>query len=183
MFDLREHTDRMAKTLDVLGADLGKIRGGRAHAGMLDHVKVKCYGTEMPLSQTATVSSADPRTLLVSPWDRQNQQAIEKALAESDLGVGVAAEGGKIRVTVPALSEERRRELTKVVRREVEAARVAIRNIRRDGNHGIKALLKDGELGEDEAHRHETGLQKATDEFIGKIDTMSAEKEADLLRV
>lgn len=173
----------MAKTLDVLGADLGKIRGGRAHSGMLDHVKVKCYGTEMPLPQTATVSAADPRTLVVSPWDKQNLQAIEKALGESDLGVGSAAEGDKIRVTVPALSEERRHELAKVVRREVEAAKVSIRNIRRDGNHELKALLKDGEIGEDKAHWHEAELQKATDEFIGKIDTMSAEKEADLMRI
>ncbi len=183
MFNLQEYEQKMGRTLEVLVADMVKIRSGRAHAGVLDQIKVKCYGTEMPLSQTATVTVADPRTLLVAPWDKQNMQAIEKALHESDLGVGASSEGDKIRVSVPQLSEERRRELVKVVRKEVEAAKVAVRNIRRDGNHEIKALLKEGALGEDEAHRHEGDLQRATDQHIEKADAMSREKETDLMKV
>jgi ribosome recycling factor len=183
LFELKEYEARMARTLEVLATDMGKIRGGRAHAGMLDHVKIKCYGTEMPLSQTATVTAQDARVLLISSWDKQNLQPIEKSLLESDLGVGIAIEGDKIRVTVPQLSEERRGELVKVVRKEVEVAKVAIRNIRRDGNTGIKHLLKEGEIGKDDAHRLETGLQKVTDLSIEKTDAMSQEKESDLMKI
>ena len=183
MFELKEYEARMSRTLEALETEIGKIRGGRAHAGMLDHVKVKCYGTEMPLQQTASVTSQDSRTLVVSPWDKQNLQPIEKSLLEADLGIGAATEGDKIRVTVPQLSEERRKELVKLVKKEVETAKVSIRNARRDGNTEVKRLQKEGDLGEDEARRNETALQKATDQSIEKADLMSREKEADLMKV
>jgi len=183
LFDLKEYEGKMARTLEVLGASMGKIRSGRAHAGMLDHVKAKCYGTELPISQTSAVSVQDSRSLVVAPWDKQNVQAIEKAILEADLGVGAAVEGDKIRVTVPQLSEERRCELVKVIKKEAEAAKVAVRNIRRDGNSEIKGLVKEGDLGEDEARRHEAELQKATDQSIEKAEAMSHEKEADLMKV
>ena len=174
---------RMQKTLDALRADLGKVRGGRAHAGLLDGVVVNCYGAEMPLSQTASVSAADSRTLLVSPWDANNAAAIEKAIRDSGLGLNPAATSGGIRVSLPALSEERRRELAKVVSREAETARIALRNIRREGVAAVKAGVKAGEFSEDEGRRTEAKIQKITDESVAEADAATEEKKQELLSV
>lgn len=174
---------RMQKTLDALRADLGKIRGGRAHPGLLDGVVVNCYGAEMPLSQTASVSAADARTLLVSPWDSGNGAAIEKAIRDSGLGLNPAATSGGIRVSLPALSEERRRDLVKVISREAETARIALRNIRRDAVAAIKAQVKSGEFSEDEGRRLENSVQKITDESVAETDSMIEDKKQDLLSV
>ena len=174
---------KMQKTLDALRADLAKIRGGRAHAGLLDGVVVNCYGAEMPLAQTASVSAADARTLLVSPWDKNNAAAIEKAIRDSDLGLNPAASPGGIRVAMPALSEERRRDLAKVVGREAETARIAIRNIRREAVSAIKTGVKGGEFSEDEGHRLEGKMQKITDESVAEADAMTEQKKQELLAV
>lgn len=174
---------RMQKTLDALRADLGKIRGGRAHPGLLDAVVVNCYGAEMPLSQTATVVATDTRTLLISPWDTGNVAAIEKAIRDSGLGLNPATTAAGIRVSLPALSEERRRDLVKVISREAETARIALRNIRRDGVAAIKAQVKSGEFSEDEGHRMENKIQKITDESVGETDSMTENKKQELLSV
>ena len=171
---------RMQKTVDALRADLAKVRTGRAHAGMLDAVSVPVYGAEVPLPQAASVSVADSRTLLVSPWDPNNAAAIEKAVRESDLGLNPAAQGAQIRVAIPQLSEERRRDLAKIVGREAETARVAARNIRRDIVAAVKKQVKDKELGEDEGRRAENEVQKITDDAVGKIDAAAEEKVQQL---
>lgn len=174
---------RMHKTVEALQNDLAKIRGGRAHAGLLDAVVVNAYGVETPLAQTATVSAADSRSLLVAPWDPKNAPAIEKALRDSELGVSPAAEGARIRVNFPQLSEERRRELAKIVGREAETARVAARNIRRDAVGEVKRLVKNSGLGEDEGRRLENDIQKITDDAIGKIDQLAEQKQRELMTV
>ena len=175
--------NRMKKTIETIKADMAKIRGGRAHPSFLSGVMVSCYDTQMPLEQTSSVSVADAQTLAVIPWDKQNLQAIEKAIRTSDLGVNPATEGEKIHVSLPQLSEERRRELIKVVKKEIESAKVAIRNIRRDGNSEIKDALKAHEIGEDEAKRLEDSLQQLTDRNIGEIDSISTEKSQELLKI
>ena len=174
---------RMQKTLDALNADLAKIRGGRAHAGLLDDIVVNCYGAEMPLSQTASVSAADARTLVVSPWDANNAAAIEKAIRDSDLGLNPAASSGGIRVSFPALSEERRRDLVKVISREAETARIALRNIRRDAVAAVKSGVKAGEYSEDEGRRMENKIQKTTDESVAAADAMTEQKKQEILSV
>lgn len=174
---------RMQKTLDALRADLGKIRGGRAHAGLLDGIVVSCYGTDMPLSQTASVSAADARTLVVSPWDSNNSAAIEKAIRDSDLGLNPAASPGGIRVKMPELSEERRRDLVKVVGREAETAKIALRNIRREAVAAIKADVKSGAMSEDEGRRAENAAQKTTDESVAEADSLTEQKKQELLAV
>jgi ribosome recycling factor len=174
---------RMMKSVETLKNDLGKLRAGRAHPGLLDQVRVDYYGQRSPLSQVANVVASDARTLTVTPWDKGLVSAIEKAIRESDLGLNPAPAGAVIRVPLPALTEERRKELGKHVRTEGESARVAIRNVRRDANQHLKDLLKKKVITEDEDKRAEGEIQKATDKFIAEIDKLVAAKEHDLMQV
>lgn len=172
---------KMAKSVEALKHDLAKIRTGRAHTGLLDHLHVDYYGSPVPLSQVAAVSLADARTITVQPWEKKMIQVVEKAIRESDLGVNPATSGDLIRIPMPAMTEERRRELTKVVHKEAEGARIAIRNIRRDANEHLKKLLKDKECSEDDERHALVDLQKTTDRFIAEIDKVMQAKEADLM--
>ncbi len=174
---------RMAKSLETLKADLAKIRTGRAHAGLLDHVRVDYYGTKTPLNQLASVAVTDARTLTVTPWDKGSVQVIERAIRESDLGLNPATVGQAIRVPLPQLTEERRKELSKHVRAEGENAKVAIRNVRRDSNHHIKELLKKKLITEDDDKRSEDVIQKFTDRYIADVDKLVAGKEHDIMQV
>jgi ribosome recycling factor len=174
---------KMQKTLETLKADLGKVRTGRAHTGLLDHVMVDYYGTPMPINQTANVTLLDARTIAVQPWEKKMVAAIEKAIRDSDLGLNPATQGDLIRVPMPALTEERRRDLTKVVRHEAENARVAVRNIRRDANAHLKDLLKAKSISEDEERRAEEDIQKLTDKYVAEVDKALQAKEADLMAV
>lgn len=174
---------RMTKSLETLQNDLGKLRAGRAHPGLLDQIRVDYYGQRSPLSQVANIVASDARTLTVTPWDKGMVSAIEKAIRESDLGLNPAPAGTVIRVPLPALTEERRKELGKHVRAEGEAARVAIRNVRRDANQHLKELLKKKLITEDEDKRAETEIQKATDKNIAEVDKLVAAKEQDLMQV
>lgn len=174
---------KMQKTLETLKADLAKIRTGRAHTGILDHVKVSYYGTDMPINQVANVTMIDARTLGVSPWEKKMVGAVEKAIRDSDLGLNPSNMGDIIRVPMPALTEERRRDLIKVVRGEAENARVAVRNVRRDANAALKNLLKDKAVSEDEERRAQEDVQKLTDRFVADVDKLLQVKEAELLAV
>lgn len=174
---------RMAKSLETFKAELGKIRTGRANAGLLDHVRVDYYGTKTPLNQLASISVADARTLTVTPYDRGATAAIEKAIRESDLGLNPAAAGNVLRVPLPPLTEERRRDLSKHVHKEGENAKIAVRNVRRDCNHGLKELLKKKEISEDDDKRAEDAVQKMTDRFINEIDKLVAAKEREVMQV
>ena len=174
---------KMKKTLETLKNDLGKVRTGRAHAGILDHVMVNYYGTPTPIPQVANVTLIDARTIGVSPWDKKMSGAIEKAIRDSDLGLNPATMGETVRVPMPALTEERRKELIKVVRHEGENARVAIRNVRRDANNHLKDLLKQKKVAEDEERRAQDDVQKLTDRHIAEIDKLLQLKEADLLAI
>jgi len=174
---------RMRKSLEALKTDLGKIRTGRAHVGILDHVNVDYYGSPMPISQVANLTLIDARTIGISPWEKKMVGAIEKAIRESDLGLNPATQGELIRVPMPALTEERRRELTKVVKSEGENAKVAVRNLRRDANNALKDQLKAKSVSEDEERRAQDEVQKLTDRFIVEIDKMLATKEAELMAV
>lgn len=174
---------RMAKSVETLKADLGKIRTGRAHVGLLDHIRVEYYGAKTPLNQLANVSIADARTLTVSPYDKSSVAAIEKAIRESDLGLNPASAGQVIRVPLPVLTEERRRELAKHVHKEGEAAKIAIRNVRRDGNQQLKDLLKKKLITEDDDKRAEDAVQKSTDRFISEVDKLVAAKESEIMQI
>lgn len=174
---------QMNKTLTALRTDLAKIRSGRAHVGLLESVKVNCYGADMPLSQTSTVSVVDTRTLLVAPWDAQNTAAIEKALRESDLGLNAAATSGGVRVSLPPLSEERRHELTKVVGKEAETARIAVRNTRREAMTEIKSKVKNKDIGEDEGRRLEQQVDKVAEEIIQAVEDTCSKKQQELLKI
>ncbi len=174
---------KMQKSVEALKADLGKVRTGRAHTGLLDHITVDYYGNPTPLNQVANVTLIDARTLGVSPWEKRMAQAIEKAIRDSDLGLNPATVGEVVRVPMPALTEERRKDLIKVVRGEAENARVAIRNIRRDANHHLKELLKDKKISEDEERRGQEDIQKLTDRYIAEVDKVLQTKEADLMAV
>jgi len=174
---------RMLKSIDALKIDLGKIRTGRAHTGILDHVMVDYYGNYVPISQVANVSLMDARTIVVSPWEKKLVGAIEKAIRESDLGLNPASQGDTIRVPMPPLTEERRRDLAKIVRGEGENARVAVRNLRRDANNALKDLLKKKMLPEDDERRAQDEIQKLTDKSIAEIDRMLSVKEAELMAV
>ena len=174
---------KMQKSLDALKTDLGKVRTGRAHTGILDHITVDYYGTQMPLSQVANLTLLDARTIGIAPWEKKMGSVIEKAIRDSDLGLNPATQGDLIRVPMPALTEERRRELIKVVKGEAENAKVAVRNLRRDANHHLKELLKKKEVSEDDEHRAQDDVQKLTDRFIAEIDKILAAKEADLMAV
>jgi ribosome recycling factor len=174
---------KMKKTLETLKGDLGKVRTGRAHAGLLDHIVVDYYGTPTPIAQMANVTLVDARTIGVNPWDKKMAGAIEKAIRDSDLGLNPATQGDTVRVPMPALTEERRKELIKVVRHEGENARVAVRNVRRDANNHLKDLLKQKKVAEDEERRAQDDVQKLTDRSIAEIDKMLQQKEADLMAI
>ena len=174
---------KMKKTLETLKVDLGKVRTGRAHAGLLDHVMVDYYGTPTPIPQVANVNLVDARTLGVSPWDKKMASAIEKAIRDSDLGLNPATQGDIVRVPMPALTEERRKELIKVIKHEGENARVAVRNVRRDANNHLKDLLKQKKVAEDEERRAQDEVQKLTDRHISEIDKLLQHKEADLMAI
>jgi ribosome recycling factor len=174
---------KMQKSLETLKTDLGKVRTGRAHTGLLDHIKVDYYGSMMPLNQVANVTLADAHTIAVQPWEKKMVQVVEKAIRESDLGVNPATAGDVIRVPMPALTEERRKELVKVVHKEAEGTRVAIRNIRRDAIAHVKDLLKAKSVSEDDDRRAQDEIQKLTDRFIGEVDKALHAKEADLMAV
>jgi ribosome recycling factor len=182
--EVKKNTEqRMHKSLDALKADLGKVRTGRAHAGLLDHISVDYYGSQMPIPKVANVSLLDARTLGVSPWEKKMLGAIEKAIRESDLGLNPASQGDMVRVPMPALTEERRRDLIKVIKHEGENAKVAVRNARRDANHALKELLKSKSVSEDEERRAQDEVQKLTDKHIADIDKMIAAKETELMAV
>lgn len=174
---------RMQKSVDSLGSELTKLRTGRAHISILDHVKVSYYGSEMLLNQVATVSVSDSRTLTISPWEKAMVQPIEKAIMTSDLGLNPATSGMVIRVPLPPLTEQRRRDMIKVVRAEGEAARVAIRNVRRDANNDLKALLKDKVATEDEERRAQDDIQKLTDKYVTEVEKLLEAKEKDLMEI
>ena len=175
--------ERMQKSIDALAHELSKIRTGRANARLLDHVMVEYYGNEVPINQTATVAVEDARTIAITPWENSLVPALEKAILSSDLGLNPTTAGSVIRVVMPPLTEERRKDLVKVVKQEAEKGRVAIRNIRRDANADFKELLKEKEISEDEEHQAQEDIQKLTDQFIKEIETILDQKEKDLMEV
>jgi ribosome recycling factor len=182
--DIKKNAEqKMKKTIEALKADLGKVRTGRAHTGLLDHVMVDYYGNPTPLPQVANVTLLDGRTIGVSPYEKKMAQAIEKAIRDGDLGLNPMTQGDIVRVPMPALTEERRKDLIKVVRHEGENARVAVRNIRRDANTHLKDLLKKKEVAEDDERRAQDDVQKLTDRSIAEIDKLLEVKEADLLAI
>ncbi|HAT1971813.1 ribosome recycling factor [Legionella pneumophila serogroup 1] len=174
---------RMKKTIEALHTDMSKIRTGRANASLLDHVMVDYYGNPTPLSQVANITTSDSRTILVTPWEKSMVAAIEKAILNSDLGLNPATAGTAIRVPMPPLTEERRKELIKVVRHEGEQGRVSIRNIRRDANNQLKELVKEKAISEDDERRAAEAIQKLTDRYISEVDAVLAEKEKDLMEI
>jgi ribosome recycling factor len=182
--DIRKQAaDKMAKSVETLKHDLAKVRTGRAHTGILDHLKVDYYGSDVPINQVANVTLADARTIAVQPFEKKMVQVVEKAIRDSDLGVNPATSGDVVRIPMPPLTEERRRELTKIVKHDGENAKVAVRNIRRDAITHLKDLLKEGEVSEDDEKRAQDEVQKMTDKAIGDIDRLVAEKEKDVMSV
>jgi ribosome recycling factor len=179
----KQATEKMGKSVDTLKHDLQKIRTGRAHAGLIDHLRVDYYGSEVPINQVASVSLSDARTISIQPFEKKMIPVVEKAIRDSDLGVNPATSGDVVRVPMPALTEERRRELAKIVKHEGENAKVAVRNIRRDAMTHVKALLKDGDIGEDEDKRAEKEIQQLTDKAIAEIDKLVADKEKEVMAV
>ena len=176
-------TEKMGKSVDTLKNDLAKVRTGRAHTGLIDHLRVDYYGSDVPINQVASISLSDARTISIQPFEKKMIQVIEKAIRDSDLGVNPATSGDVVRVPMPALTEERRRELAKLVKHEGENAKVAVRNIRRDANEHAKKLLKDKEIGEDDERRSLDDVQKLTDRTIAEIDRVVSAKEAEILAV
>ena len=184
MAEIRKTTEqKMQKSVESLKHDLAKIRTGRAHTGLLDHIQVDYYGSMVPINQVGQVGLGDARTITVQPFEKKMVQVVEKAIRDSDLGLNPASHGDVIRVPMPALTEERRKELTKVVRHEGENARVAVRNLRRDANTHLKELLKKKEVAEDEERRSQDDVQKLTDRYVAEIDKLIAEKEKEILTV
>jgi ribosome recycling factor len=182
--DIKEDAaGRMAKSVESLSEHLAKVRTGRAHASLLDHLTVSYYGAEVPLTQVANVGVEDARTITVQPYEQQMVSTVEKAIMESDLGLNPNSAGTVIRVPMPALTEERRRDMTKIVRHEAEQARVAVRNIRRDANNDLKALVKDKLISEDDERRGQEIIQKLTDQHVKEIDELLEKKEADLMSI
>lgn len=182
--DLNKTTEqKMQKSLEVLKGDLAKVRTGRAHTGLLDHIMVDYYGSMVPVNQVANITLVDSRTIGVQPWEKGLVQKVEKAIRDSDLGLNPANQGDLIRVPMPALTEERRKELIKVVRNEGEAAKVAVRNLRRDANQSLKDGVKDKEISEDEERRGQEAVQKLTDKYVAEIDKLLAEKEHELMQI
>lgn len=174
---------KMIKSLESLKADLGKVRTGRAHTGILDHVMVDYYGSPTAISQVANITLMDARTIAVQPWEGKMVGAVEKAIRDADLGLNPSSQGNLIRVPMPALTEERRRDLIKLVKTEGESAKVAMRNVRRDANTQLKDLLKDKAISEDDERRAQEDIQKLTDKYIAEIDKALVAKEADLMAV
>ena len=182
--ELKKTTDqKMDKTIQAFKADLAKVRTGRAHTGLLDHIHVDYYGTPTPINQVAKVTLIDARTIGVAPFEKKMIQAVDKAIRESDLGLNPAAQGDTVRVPMPALTEERRKELIKVVRHEAENARVAVRNLRRDAIHHLKESLKKHEVSENDERRAQDEVQKMTDRHVAEIDRLLQEKEKELMAV
>ena len=182
--DIKKNTqEKMQSSLDVLANNLAKVRTGRAHPSLLDHIQVEYYGSMVPVNQVGNVTVIDSRTLGVQAFERTMVSKIEKAIRDSDLGLNPAAAGEVVRVPMPMLTEERRKDLIKVVRAEAESGRVAIRNVRRDANNDIKNLEKNKDISEDDAHRAEDEVQKLTDQFITKVDAMLTAKEQDLMAI
>ena len=180
---MKDAGDRMAKSVASLQTELTKIRTGRAHTSLLDHITVEYYGSQVPLSQVANVGVEDSRTLTVTPWEKDMVAVIEKAIMTSDLGLNPASAGTVIRVPLPPLTEERRKDLIRIVRQEAEGGRIAVRNIRRDAMHDVKEMLKDKMIGEDEERRAEGDIQTITDKYIAQIDEILAAKEAELMEI
>lgn len=182
--DIRKNAvSRMAKSIESLKEDLSKLRTGRAHTSLLDHITVPYYGSEVPLNQVANVNVAEARMLTVTVWEKNMVQAVEKAIMTSDLGLNPATSGNVLRISLPPLTEERRKDMIKIVRNEAESARVAIRNIRRDANNGFKALLKEKKISEDDERRAQEEIQKLTDKNITQVDKVLADKEAELMEI
>jgi ribosome recycling factor len=179
----KDASERMQKSVAALGSQLSKIRTGRAHPALLDGIQVSYYGADTPLNQVANVTIEDSRTLAISVFDKSLAQAVEKAIMASDLGLNPMSAGTVIRVPLPPLTEERRKDLIKIVRGEVESGRVAVRNIRRDANGDIKSLLKEKDISEDEARQAEDEIQKLTDKFIKEMDAQLTAKEAELMEI
>ncbi len=180
---VKDARSRMNKSIEALKGELSKIRTGRAHVSVLDHIHVDYYGSQVPLSQVAKLSAEDARTLSVTPWEKDMVGKIEKAIMTSDLGLNPATAGTVIRIPMPPLTEERRRDLGKVVRNEGENAKIAIRNIRRDANNDLKNFLKEKEISEDEERRGQDAIQKLTDDRVAEVDQLVAEKEKELMEV
>jgi len=174
---------KMQKSLEALKADLQKVRTGRAHIGLLDHVQVDYYGSMVPVNQVANITLVDARTIGVQPWEKPMLQKVEKAIRDCDLGLNPASQGDLIRVPMPALTEERRKEMIKIVKTEGEGVKVAIRNLRRDANAHLKDALKKGEIPEDDERKAQDDVQKLTDRYIVEVDKMLAAKEAELMQV
>ena len=182
--DVKKNAEqKMHKSIETLKADLAKVRTGRAHTGILDHVMVDYYGNPTPIGQVANLTLLDARTIGVQPWEKKMVSAVEKAIRESDLGLNPSTQGDLIRVPTPPLTEERRKELVKVVKAEAEGAKVAIRNVRRDANEALKKLLKDKACSEDEERRAQDDVQKLTDKFVAEVDKLTIEKEKDIMTV
>ncbi|GAA5785754.1 ribosome-recycling factor [Chitiniphilus shinanonensis] len=182
--DIKKNTEaKMQKTVEALKTDLAKVRTGRAHTGLLDHIMVDYYGNPTPVNQVAAINLIDARTIGVQPWEKPMVAKVEKAIRDSDLGLNPATNGDVIRVPMPMLTEERRKDLTKVVRGEAEDARVAVRNVRRDANDQLKKLVKDKEISEDDERRGQDDVQKLTDKYIAEVDKLLAEKEKELMTV
>jgi ribosome recycling factor len=182
--DVKKSADqKMQKTLEALKVDLGKVRTGRAHTGLLDHIVVDYYGTPTALKQVANLTLPDARTIAVTPYEKKMAPVIEKAIRDSDLGLNPSTTGEMVRVPMPALTEERRKELIKVVKHEAEGAKVAVRNVRRDANAHLKELVKDKKVSEDDERRAQDEVQKLTDRYIAEIDKVLHAKEADLMAV
>ncbi len=179
----KDAKSRMAKSIESLKTDLTRIRTGRAHPSLLDHVTVDFYGSEVPIGQAANVSNSDSRTLTIQPWDKSMVAVIEKAIINSDLGITPTSAGDVIRISLPPLTEERRKDLVKIVKNEGENTKIAIRNIRRDANTAIKKLLNDKDITEDDERRAEADIQKITDDFVGQVDSAIETKEKELLSV
>ncbi len=182
--ELKKTTEqKMQKSLESLKADLGKVRTGRAHTGILDHVQVDYYGSMMPINQVANITLIDARTIGVQPWEKPLVAKVEKAIRDSDLGLNPASQGDVIRVPMPALTEERRRDLIKLVKHEGENAKIAMRNLRRDANTHLKDALKKKLISEDDERRAQDDIQKLTDRYVIEVDRLLAEKEKDLMAV
>ncbi len=175
--------DRMSKSVAALKQEMSKIRTGRANTSLLEHINVEYYGSQVPLNQVSNIGIEDPRTLIVTPWEKDMVPVIEKAIMNSDLGLNPASAGTVIRVPLPALTEERRKDMIRVVRNEAEGGRIAIRNIRRDAISDIKDMLKEKMIGEDDEHRAEDEIQVITDKYVGQIDHILDEKEKDLMEI
>jgi ribosome recycling factor len=179
----KDARERMGKSIESLKQSLSKVRTGRAHPSLLDHLTVDYYGSEVPISQVANISVEDARTLMVTPWEKQMVQVIEKAIMKSDLGLNPATAGTVMRIPMPPLTEESRRNLVKIVRQDGEGAKVAIRNIRRDANSDLKELLKEKEISEDDERKAQDEIQQITNQYVAEVDKVIGEKEAELMEI